>query len=272
MACEDDIFPELEVVDPSLVIDAWVDNRPIPQVIKIHRTLPYYEAQTPPGVSNALVYITDETGRLYTFNEGTTPGDYILLPDSSGSVFQGIGLAYQLNVEVDNEIYFAQTVMNRVPEIDSISFRFEPDRGFIQSSYFAELFARDFEGPGDTYWIKTWKNGEFLQKPAEMNLVFDAGFSAGGNVDGITFIQPIRDGINPFEIDENDRLVPPYLPGDQVYVEIHSITNESFFFLHELRIQTDRHGGFAELFAVPLANISTNIRNMDSNGARSCGS
>jgi cobyrinic acid a,c-diamide synthase len=54
--------------------------------------------------------------------------------------------------------------------------------------------------------------------------------------------------------------------GDSVYVEIHSITPEAFNFLNQVVIQIDRPGGFSELFAAPLANVSTNISNMNSNG------
>ena len=38
-----------------------------------------------------------------------------------------------------------------------------------------------------------------------------------------------------------------------------------------MRIQTDRQGGFAELFAVPLSNIATNITNTDTNGDKALG-
>ena len=79
------------------------------------------------------------------------------------------------------------------------------------------------------------------------------------------FIPPIRFGVNSFEEDENGGFQAPYLPGDSIYVELHSITNEAFFFLSEVRFQTDRPGGFAELFATPLSNVVTNIIPSDEN-------
>jgi hypothetical protein len=36
-------------------------------------------------------------------------------------------------------------------------------------------------------------------------------------------------------------------------------------------IQTDRPGGFAELFSTPLANVSTNVTNLDPNGTKAVG-
>ena len=82
-------------------------------------------------------------------------------------------------------------------------------------------------------------------------------------MDGLIFIQPIRDGINPFDEDKNDEFLPPYEPGDSVFVELLSINYDSYTFLNEVAIQTNRPGGFAELFAQPLANVSSNILIVD---------
>ncbi|MEP1034291.1 DUF4249 family protein [Ekhidna sp.] len=62
----------------------------------------------------------------------------------------------------------------------------------------------------------------------------------------------------------DDRYVPLgdtalYVKGDTVYVEIHSISNEAYFFLNQVIIETTRAGGFGALFATPLANVPTNI-------------
>ena len=64
----------------------------------------------------------------------------------------------------------------------------------------------DLPGLGNTYWIKATKNGTLLNKPRELNLAYDAAFAKGSNFDGYTFIQPIRNGINPNEVDDDDRL------------------------------------------------------------------
>jgi hypothetical protein len=56
-----------------------------------------------------------------------------------------------------------------------------------------------------------------------------------------------------------------------VYVEIHSLSEASFTYLTQVAIQTDRPGGFAELFATPLANVSTNITNVNATGTKVVG-
>lgn len=262
MACEDVIYPELPDADPVTVVDAWINNKSERQVIRIKRTLPYFQAEELPGVPGADVTITDSEGKIYQFIESEVQdGEYFWDPDVQDTVFGQVGLAYTLKVSAGENVYQAFSVMNRVPEIDSINFRFEEGNDFFPDAYFGGVYAVDFEGPGDTYWIRAYKNGNYLNKPSEINVAYDAGFTAGSLVDGITFIQPVRDGVNPFDQDENDDFLPPYEPGDSLYVEIHSITNDSFFFLTELALQTDRPGGFAELFAQPLSNVRTNILN-----------
>ena len=258
-ACEDRIFPELPDGPPSLVVDAWINNKAETQTIRITRSLPYFQTSSPAGLSGASVQITDDSGSTYIFTEQETPGIYQWIPQPEDGGFGETGRNYTLVVQIGENVYEASSRMNRVPEIDSINYRFERGNTFFPDSYFAGVFARDLPGPGDTYWIRSYKNGVFLNQPSEINIVFDAGFSQGGNIDGITFIQPIRDAISPTDQDEDGNFLSPFSPGDSVYVEIHSISNEAFTFLTEVRIQTDRPGGFAELFAVPLSNVPSNI-------------
>ena len=263
-ACEDGISPELEKAGPILVVDAWLTNLPGAQVITITETQPYFENALPPGVSGANVSVVDDQGKVYAFQEGQD-GKYTWMPVST-EVFGQTGRTYTLTVEYNGDTFTSTSRMGRVPAIDSLTFTFEEENPFLPDSYLADFWATDLPGPNDTYRIKTWKNGVLLNKPSELNLAYDAGFSAGGNFDGVTFITPIRQGINPFEEDENKELLSPYLPGDSIYVEIHSISLEAFNFLNEVAIQTDRPGGFSELFATPLSNVSTNIVNKDPAG------
>jgi hypothetical protein len=261
-SCETNIEPDLADSPPITFVDAWLNNKFEPQVIKVKTTLPYFNAEEFPGVTGADVRIVDNENQEYIFIESENqPGDYVWIPPSEDLTFGKLGNEYLLSIVIDDIVLESSSKMNRVPEIDSVNFRFEKGNTFFPDSYFAQFFATDPEGPGDTYWIRAFKNGEFLNKPGEINIAYDAGFSAGSEIDGIGFIQPIRDGINPFEQDENDEFISPYEPGDSVYVEIHSITIAAFFYLTQVKVQIDRPGGFAELFATPLSNVISNIVN-----------
>ncbi len=268
-SCEDVINPELIEVDPVVVVDAWVNNKDEPQNIFLTRTQPYFENVFPEKIPNATVYIEDNEGNRFDFIENDSA--YTWEP-INGETFGVTGRQYLLSIEVDGERFVSATEMGRAPVIDSIKFSYEEADNFIKTAnYVGEFLATDFEGIGDTYWIQASKNGEFLSKPGEINVAYDAGFSRGGNIDGLVFIQPIQNAVNPFDEDpENDNeFIPPYLVGDELYVEIISISEPAFFFLNEIIIQTDRAGGFAALFAQPLANVSTNIFPADENSKAS---
>jgi hypothetical protein len=261
LACEDQIFPELQNAEPIIVIDAWVTNKNEPQVIKISRSQSYFDNSLPPGVPNATVLVTDNEGNSFEFLPGTKTGEYIWNPTGQGRVFGKIGNTYRLYINTGGMEFEATAAMNRVPQLDSVTYYFEEGNSFgFPDSYFSEFWARDFQGSGDTYWARAWKNGQALNRPNEIVTAYDAGFSRGGNVDGIIFIAPIRRGFNPVEQDSNDNFLPVFVPGDSLYVELQSITNAAFDFLTQISIQTNRPGGFGELFAQPLANVPTNIR------------
>ncbi len=271
-ACEDIIDPTLEDAEPVIVFDAWISDTPGPQEIRIMLSQPYFDNTLPPGVQGATVQVTDNLGVVYDFVEDLTePGVYRWTPALQDETLGHVGRTYTLSALVAGETFESTTTMSRTTPIDSITFTFDEGNAFMEDSYIAEVWARDSIGSGDAYWIKAWKNGGLLSKPSEINLAYDAGFSSGGEFDGVYFIYPIRTGINPYDQDENDVFLSPYMPGDSVYVEIHSLSDAAFSFLSQVIIQTNRPGGFGELFATPLANVSTNVVNTNSNGTPAVG-
>ncbi len=271
-SCETIINPKLESTVPLLVIDAWLTNQPKEQRINLSQAQAYFDNSLPPAVSSASVSVKNETdGRVFNFNEKGKTGNYSWVPSNATDVIGKTGDQFSLSVMVGQDVYKAISKMGRVPAIDSINFTFEKARGFLPDYYNAQFWATDPKGKGDAYWIKAWRNDTLLLKPGEINLAFDAGFSERGNIDGVTFITPIRQGISPFDTDDNGTLLSPYNIGDSVYVEIHSLTVEAFDFLNEVVIQTNRPGGFSELFASPIANVSTNISSTNPTGKKAVG-
>lgn len=277
--CETIIDPKLAEADDVVVVDAWLDTESKEQLIRVTLTQPYFDNSVPRGISNAKVVVTNETtGEVFTFLETlpdsrrvTIPGNYFWRPSEPNETIGVVGDRFSLLVETETDTYEASASIGRVPVIDSLTFLYEEELGFLPDRYTAEFWSRDPAGKGDTYWIKAWKNDTLLLRPSEINVAFDAGFSEGGNLDGVTFITPIRQAINPFNTDEDGNFLSPYLPGDTVKVEIHSVSKEAFTFLNEVVIQTDRSGGFAELFAAPMANVGTNIANTNPRGRPALG-
>lgn len=272
ISCETVIDPNLESAEPVLVVDAWLTAHPKDQIIKLSQTQPYFQSSAPVGLSSATISLkNDSDGRTFTFLETATTGSYRWQPASATDSLGQVGDSFTLSISVGSDSYTSAAKIGRVPKIDSVTFTYQEPSGFIPEHYFGEFWAKDPIGTGDAYWIKAWKNDTLLLRPSEINLAFDAGFTEAGGIDGITFISPIRQAISPFDVDDDGNLISPYMPGDSVYVEIISLNKAAFNFLYEVSIQTDRPGGFAELFASPFANVPTNIFNTNANGKKAVG-
>jgi hypothetical protein len=222
-------------------------------------------------VSGATVFLKNETAdRLFTFSE-INAGNYQWSPASPMDSLGTQGDVFTLSITYGTESFTSTSKIGRVPKIDSLTFTYQKPSGVFPEFYLAEFWAKDIVGVGDAYWIKTWRNDTLLLKPSEINIAFDAAFTESSPVDGVTFIAPIRSAITPFETDDNGNIIQPYEPGDSIYVEILSLNKAAFNFLWEVSIQTDRPGGFGELFASPFANVSTNIFNTNANGKKALG-
>lgn len=256
-SCEDEIDIDVDPLTEQLVVDAWLNNKSEPQTIFLSMSQPYFDNTLPEGVSGATVQVTSSTGQVFDFNEGEN-GNYIWLPEGDETLGE-VGTDYGLQITLDGKNYGSISTMNRVPEIDSLTYEFRDDETFGPDGIYTEFYARDIEGEGDTYWIKTFKNGTFLNKPEELNIAFDAGFSAGGNVDGLIFVPPIREGTNrvPDPDTEDDNDVSPWAVGDNFRVEIHSINQPVFYFLATAQRQiTNGNNG---IFSEPVINTTGNI-------------
>ncbi|MBT8218948.1 MAG: DUF4249 domain-containing protein [Bacteroidia bacterium] len=259
-SCEDVIEVSTDPAEPIIVVEAWLDNEPRGQTIRLTQSQPYFDNSLFTPLSGASIEILSSDGKLFEFDE-LSEGEYLWLPlqgDSLGS----IGTSLELNIEWDNRQFYASTQINRVPQIDSIAQEFEEESILGPEGVRTQFYSRDPMGTGDSFWIKTYKNGRFLDKPLELNIAYDAGFDPGARIDGLIFITPIRDLTNPVANDENSD-DPPWEKDDQIQVEIHSISNEAFFFLETLRDQLSN--GDNGIFSIPLSNPRGNIVDLTSN-------
>ena len=254
-SCEDVIEVELEQGPEALVVDAWIDNLDREQAITLNLSQPYFDNAAPPAVVNASVTVVRADGSRFEFIH-REDGRYVW--DIPGSSLGEVGDSFQLEIDYNGKAYTAASEIRRVPEIDSIGLEFRDDQIFSDDGIYAQFYARDFSDKGDTYWIKTFHNGEYLDKTQELNIAFDAGFDEGTGVDGLVFIPPIRELVN--QLDE-DLLAFPYVEGDHIRVEIHSISNEAFSFLEIARDQINN--GDNGIFSIPLANPRTNVMSSD---------
>lgn len=261
-SCEDVVEIDNGFEDSQLVVDAWLDNLEREQVVRITQSQNYFDSAFAKSVSGAKVTLKIDGKNDIEF-EDQGDGRYTWTPTSGNNIGM-VGDSYTLSVEWDGDTYEGISAMKRVPVIDSIAQVFEEEQLGFPEGIYAELYATDFIGINDSYWVKTWKNGQLLNKPLEILVVYDATFDSGSNLDGVPFIFPIRRGINPIpdEVDNLDDLPPPYMQGDSIYVELHSITNEAFRFW--VIAQEQMINGDNGIFALPVANTRSNMTNLSS--------
>lgn len=251
-SCEDIIDLKTETGPPMVVVDGWLTNQPGPQKIRLTFTGAYFDNSPARPVLGAQVKVQDDLGNVYHFIDEASNGNYIWSVADQDSTLGAVGRSYSLEIQHEGETYTAENQIKRVPQVDSLVFTheslpFTPEKG-PKDGFIAEFFARDFEGPGDCYWIKPLKDGKlYKSNPVYLTLAYDAAYSKESNVDGLILIQPLRQALT---IDElfNDR--------DSVGVELHSINEAAFYFLQQIRTEASNGG----LFAVPSSNIPTNIR------------
>lgn len=253
-ACEGPAKVDLSPAEPTLVVDAFINNQEEAQRITLNFSQNFLDNTPYLPAEGAIVSLTNvQTGTVLRFGESTESGNYVWQPSAQQPTIGNVGEEFTLRIAFEGQVYTATSRLNRTTTVDEIVF-FEETVPFSQDKYWeARINASDLEGLGDSYWIKTYWNDAFLQRPGEINVAYDAGRSEGNPIDGQSFIFPIRIGINPTGEDESYKL------NDKVRVEIHSISNQAFDYFTKLQIQTDRPGGFSELFSQPLANLPTNI-------------
>ena len=260
-SCEDVIDIDLEEASGDLVIDAWIDNRNQAQEIRLTLSQAYFDNQSVSAAGAKVTIINETQQETFIFDETNTDGIYRWSPDSRLNIGSE-GDVLNLNIDFNGVSYTASSTINRVPVIDSIGQEFRDDELFSDDGIYAQFFARDFEGAGDAYWIKTYKNGEFFANADQLNIAYDAGFDAGSRIDGLIFIPPIREFVN--DLDE-DGLPFPWQVGEEIMVEIHSISIPAFNFLEIARDQI--LNGDNSIFTLPLANARSNISKSDGGAA-----
>lgn len=252
-ACEDVIDLELEEAQNQITVNAFLDNLEEVQTIRLTRSQAYFDNGFAQGISGADVRVFNENVNMVFEDQGD--GNYILSNNPISDL--EIGTELDLEIELEGKTLRSSTIMHRSSPIDSIN---QEDRDDIfGTGIFCNFFSRDPSGRGDTYWIKTFKNDVFLNKPSELNVAFDAGFDSGAQIDGIIFIPPIRELMNPVNDSDADSDTSPWAVGDVARVEIHSLNNDVFKFMESVRDQllNSQNGIFAE----PLSNSSGNIIN-----------
>ncbi len=257
-SCQTVIDTRLDTGPIQLSVDGTLTDQPGPQTIRLTQTAAYFNNGSAPIASGATVTVTDNVGRIFPFTDSDNDGFYTWIPGKKDTIGR-IGNTYRLQIIYQGNTYATVSKMNRVPTIDSLVFRKKKINPISSTEgYQAEFFATDFVGATDYYRIKFYRNDTLQNKPRNIITLQDASFPGSANTDGLVFIRPLRESVNPDSL---------YAPNDLVKVELMSLTPEAFNFWQQFRQQITNGG----LFATPPANIPTNVINTSPNGRNAVG-
>ncbi len=258
-SCEDPVDIDTGFDSPQLVVDAWLDNRPdVDQYVHLSWSQDYFDNHLPKGIKNAEVTISTPTE---TYSCTHSNNGYYLVQHTDAS-FGQVGTIYTLTIILDDKEYTATTYMAPSPPIDSINIKEASGPFSEEGDLHAQMYARDFAGIGNAYWIKSYRNDTLLMRPLEMNLAFDAGLEPGSDLDGTTFIHPIRFGVNALDKNGAPRALHS---GDKIKTEIYSITPLAFQFLQIVKMQLSN--GDNGIFSLPVSNAIGNVKDKNGNHA-----
>jgi Domain of unknown function (DUF4249) len=215
-ACQKEISIDLNSTSPQLVIEGTMTNQNEPCQVRITRTVNFSETNKFPGVSGAVVKVSDNTGATETLIEKSA-GVYV------GSMLMGVeGRTYTLSVQVDGKSYQADSRMPTAVPLRSISFE-KSESGPNKGNFTPTPV---FDDP-----IIIGNNYRFIQT---INGVIDPTYILTNDnvVNGKTNVRPILS--RDFEVKE----------GDTYSLEMHCIDKVTYdYFFTLAQIEGNGPGG-----------------------------
>lgn len=252
-SCTDVVQIKLDEGSKLYVVDAFVNDLRQDQKIRVVTNDSYFSNREAPAITNAVVVLKDLTAnKAYSFTY-TDNGYYVYHLNATDTISK-VGHQYELNINIDGDVYTALTTQKRTARIDSISCGITKGRNGpgpppqnAVDTYSCELHAKDkTDSNTDYYWIKTYRNDTLFTASSDINICIDGtGGPVSDNTVDSTEFTPVATLLG----------FKRYVKGNTCKVEIHSISRETYFFFVQAFNQINNSG----LFATTPENVKTNI-------------
>lgn len=240
ISCEDVIDVKIDDDEPRLVVEAKISNQDGPHQVKLSMSKSYYSADPQEMVTDAIVSISDSDGFTDILTE-IEDGVY-----STNRLVGIIGNSYNLSIDVDGELYEAESTINAPIKIDSIrtewvEYEFweieeedDPTEGYRLTVYFNDPadvsnYERFFVMIGDEF-----HNGVFS---------YEDTYTDGNKVENIFY------GLTSIE------------KGDTITVVAQAITKETMEFYNTSSSVIIDDAGGSSMGSAPPNNPNNNISN-----------
>jgi hypothetical protein len=151
-SCQKVVNLNLKNTTPQLVIQGEITDSPGPYTISISQTVDFYADNVFPGISGAIVKISDSDGITDSLTE-TSKGVY-----STHTLTGKPGNTYSLSVSLQNVQYTAVSTMPSVVSFDSLTIL--TNSGFNQKRINAVVNFQDPAGVPNYYEFLEYINGQ----------------------------------------------------------------------------------------------------------------
>ena len=173
-ACQDVIDIDLDSIEHKLIIDGALTDVNDTFVVRLSKSVDYFDTGIYPSVSGAVITITDNKGNAAQLDEAA-PGVYSFN-------WPGIeGNEYALKVSVGGEEYTASVEMPFKVEMDSISYEPTPDYMEFSGGYLVSCHLSDPAGTENYYRLKVWNIREQSEQDNVL-YVYDDAFVNGNQI------------------------------------------------------------------------------------------
>lgn len=254
VSCTERIDIRVGDAPSRVIIYGYITSDTMQHSIRITRSAPFFSTESPQGISNAIVTISDDNGRIIPLHESLFESGLYL---TASDVYGEEGKTYTLNVLLENgDEYRATAFMHHVVgEIDSIGLEVSP---IFPTMVQVLVYASDV-GDENNFSFFVAINDSIVNSTIDEFWVVPGEFFNAENMEGIgvpVFI--LRQ--NPEHETRNEVLNI----GDKVTLTINAISPEFTTFISNVQSEI---GGSNPIFGGPPANVPTNI--VSSSGATS---
>jgi hypothetical protein len=149
-SCENVIEIDLDYMKPKLVIEGVINDNDKQCIIKLSKTADYFNQETNPTVSDAVITLNDNAGTIVNFNE-IEPGIYM-----EESVRAKSNTNYTLKILSEGDEYVANATIPQKVDIDSLTCLYNSESILYEVGYVVSCHFSDPEEFRNFYRLKTY--------------------------------------------------------------------------------------------------------------------
>lgn len=241
VACEDAVDFNPNEGKPVVIVEGWISNLQAQSDLKLYLAKPFATSSGYTKISGATITLTNNAGFSAQLKE-VSEGVYRITGTTPRA-----GMIYNLDIHCSYGDYTAQTEVRRNSlRIDSLGFEYQTEGiGYNNDGYYPTFSASEREGKGDYVLMKLYKNGRFLNRSRDINVLEDR------LIDGQHLINS--------DLDIDSGLVK----GDLLRVEVWSLDRAAYNFWQDVRDQLS--SGF--IFSPPMSNTRSNLEKKSNSSA-----